>query len=269
MPQLPGMDPLAATAMVGMVDLAMAERVLSLVPEDLHQAVLEPEGAAVVCLALLLDPRERLRDSQLAVLEARLGTAASDRIAQAAGHLSDLGQTVRLALLDLATPALHHLPEARRDDLQLLVQRLVEIDGIVSPAEAALAAAIESRLRPEERGKPDPAGALAVLAMLAHAGHDDEAEAEEAWRKGAEVLASGGFALPAPLPSFGAVVPAAGAESAAHAARLAAMKERYRQCLLQAMAEVASHDGVIRPKELELLRSTAAALGCPMPPLDV
>jgi uncharacterized tellurite resistance protein B-like protein len=265
-PGLPGLDPAAAAAMVGVVDLAMAERILSLVPEDLHQAVLEPEGASVVALAMLLDPRESLRNSQLALLEVRLGNTAADHIAQAAGHLSELSQTVRLALLDLASPALLHLPEARRADLVHLVQRLVELDGVVGAEEAVLAAAIEARLSPETRGKPDSEGALAVLAMLARAGHDDDAEAEQAWRKGAETLAAGGFRLPTALPSFTTQTHAA---SAAHAARLAAMKERYRKVLLQAMAEVAAHDGVIRPKELELLKSTAAALGTPMPPLDV
>ena len=269
LPGLPGLEPAAAAALVGAVDLAMAERVLSLVPEDLHQAVLEPEGAAVVVLAMLLDPRERLRNSQLALLEARLGNAAADRIAQAAGHLSDLGPTLRLALLDLASPALHHLPEARRADLVLLVQRLVELDGVLQADEVALAAAISSRLSPETRGKPDVEGALALLSLMARAGHDDDAEAEEAWRKGVAALAAGGFKVPASPASLADQAPAAGAVSAAHAARLAAMKERYRRTLLQAMAEVASHDGFIHPKELELLRSTAAALGCPMPPLDI
>lgn len=34
------------------------------------------------------------------------------------------------------------------------------------------------------------------------------------------------------------------------------------------MAEVASHDSVIRLAEMQLLRTAATALGCPMPPLD-
>ena len=64
-------------------------------------------------------------------------------------------------------------------------------------------------------------------------------------------------------------VPHDAIEAAARAARLAAMDERYRRQLLEAMAAVAAHDGVIRGNELELLRTTAAALDCPMPPLAV
>jgi len=269
LPGFPGLDPVAAAAMVGVVDLAMAERVLASVPEAVHRTALEPEGAAVISLALLLDSRERLRDRQLAVLEARLGSAASDRIAQAAGHLADLSPELRLALLDLASPALRHLPEARRDDLVHLAQRLIEIDGIVSAHEAALAGALESRLSPETRGKPDPEGALAMLAMLARAGHEDDGEAASAWIQGAAKLEAGGFPLPRTLPAFSSIEGAAGANSAGHAARLAAMKERYRKLLLEAMADVAAHDGIIRPAELQLLRSAAAAFDCPMPPLDV
>jgi Zn-dependent protease with chaperone function/uncharacterized tellurite resistance protein B-like protein len=269
MPGLPGLDPVAAAALVGVVDLAMAERMLAMVPEPVHRAVLEPEGAAAIALALLLDARESLRSSQLALLEARLGSLASDRVAQAAGHLVDLAPTLRLALLDLASPALRHLPEARRDDLVHLAQRLIELDGVVSPHEAALAAALQSRLAPEGSGKPDPEGALALLALLARAGHEDDAEAAAAWTEGVAMLKAGGFPLPSPLPAYAKITAAAGAEAAGHAARLAAMQEPHRQLLMAAMAQVASHDGIIRPAELQLLRTAATALGCPMPPLDL
>jgi Zn-dependent protease with chaperone function/uncharacterized tellurite resistance protein B-like protein len=268
LPGLPGLDPVAAAAMVGVVDLAMAQRMLAMVPEAIHRAVLEPEGAAAISLALLLDAREGPRASQLAVLEARLGSAAADRIAQAAGHMADLAPTLRLALLDLASPALRHLPEVRREDLVHLAERMVELDGLITPHEAALAAALQSRLSPEGNGKPDPEGALAMLALLARAGHEDDAEAAAAWTQGAAKLEAGGFKLPSPLPAYATVNAAASADATSHAARLAAMKERHRQLLIEAMADVAAHDGLIRPAELEVLRTAATALGCPMPPLD-
>jgi Zn-dependent protease with chaperone function len=265
MPGLPGLEPIAAAALIGSVDLAMAQRLLAMLPEAIHQTVLEPEGAATIALALLLDSREAPRDRQLAVLEARLGSAASDRVAQAAGHLADLAPTLRLALLDLASPALRHLPEARREDLVHLALRLIEIDNVVTPHEAALAAALEARLSPEGSGKPDPEGALALLALLARAGHEDDEEAATAWAQGAEKLAAGGFPLPSPLPAYPGLSSANAAQAAAHGARLAAMEERYRRLLMEAMAEVAAHDGMLRPAELRLLRSAAAALNCPMP----
>jgi Zn-dependent protease with chaperone function/uncharacterized tellurite resistance protein B-like protein len=268
MPGLPGLDPIAAAAMVGVVDLAMAERLLAVVPESVHAAVLEPEGAAVTVLALLLDKEPAMRARQVNLLDARLGAAVVARITATADELAKFGPTLRLALLDLASPALHHLPVARRDDLVHLVQRMIELDGVISPQEAALAAALESRLTPESTGKPDPEGALAMLAMLARAGHDNDADAAAAWTRGAAKLEAGGFALPSPLPAFSDINPVAGAASARNAARLAAMEEPHRQLLMAALADVAAHDGVIRPNELQLLRAAAAALGCPMPPLD-
>jgi Zn-dependent protease with chaperone function/uncharacterized tellurite resistance protein B-like protein len=266
-PGLPGLDPAAAAGLVGAIDLAMAERVLAAVPEPVRQAMLEPEGAAMISLALLLDGKERLRAQQLAVLEARLGSAFSDQVAQAAGRIVDVAPSLRLALLDMASPALRQLPEARREDLLHLAQRLIEIDGVVSPAEATLAAALETRLSPESGDQPDADGALAMLALLARAGHEDEDEAAAAWSSGAAKLAAGGFPLPSPLPEFGSVGSTAGSSAAAHAARLAGMKERYRQLLMAALAEVAAHDGIIRPNELQVLRAAASALGAPMPPL--
>ena len=146
---------------------------------------------------------------------------------------------------------------------------LIELDGVISPQEQALAAALEARLAPEGKVAPDSEGALAMLALLARSGQESDADAAAAWQRGAEQLRSGGFPLPAVLPDFTRVNPTAGPAAAARAARLAAMDERYRRQLLEAMAAVAAHDGVIRGNELELLRTTAAALDCPMPPLAV
>jgi uncharacterized tellurite resistance protein B-like protein len=274
MPGLPGMggpsglDPVAAAAMVGVVDLAMAERLLAAVPESIHETVLEPEGAALTALALLLDAEAPMRARQLTLLETRLGAAIAARIAAVSAELEGVGSTLRLALLDLASPALHHLPEARREDLVHLAQRLVELDGVISPREAALAAALESRLSPETGGRPDAEGALAMMALLARAGHADDAQAAAAWSTGAATLGAGGFPLPAPLPAYAGVTPSAAALAAGHAARLAAMDERHRKVLMKALADVAAHDGIIRPAELQLLRSAATAFGVPMPPLD-
>ncbi|NGP54253.1 M48 family metallopeptidase [Thioalkalivibrio sp. XN8] len=265
---LPGMDPVTAAMLVGVVDLAMAQRVLAMVPDDLHQLVLEPDGAAAVCLALLLAPGEPARDSQLALLEARLGSQAADRVARAAGHLAQLSPTLQLAVLDLASPALHNLPTARQGDLLHLVQRLTELDGVVTPREAAVAAAIQVRLRPEEPAPPDAEGALALLALLARAGHETEPEVRSAWQQGVAHLGEAGFPLPESTPDFSAVDPTAGERTAGHAARLAAMAEPYRKALLEALAVVASHDEVLRGAELELLRTAAMTLGLPMPPLD-
>jgi Zn-dependent protease with chaperone function len=268
LPGFPGLEPAAAMAMVGLVDLVMAERLLAQVPDAVHQAVLEPEGAGITVLALLLDRAPALRASQLAVLEARLGAHLAARVAAAAEDLEDLDPALRLVLLDLASPALRHLPEAYRDNLVHLAQRLIELDGVISPHEAAFASALESRLSPEADGKPDPEGALAMLALLARAGHEQDDAAKAAWLQGAAALRAGDFALPDPLPGFEDIDARARADSASHAPRLAAMEERQRRVLMEAMAKVASHDGVVRPRELQLLRAAATALNCPMPPLE-
>ncbi len=261
-----GLDPAAAAALVGAVDLAMAGRVLALVPEPLHRAVLEPDGAALAALALLLDPGESLRESQLAVLEARLGAHVADQVARAAGHMEDVSPSLRLALLDLASPALRRLPEARRSDLLHLTQRLVELDGVISPREAVLAAALESRLAAPFAGRAEPRGALALLAVCARAGQPDEADAAEAWRAGVATLIEAGFPVPRPAPEYAEVAPASGVTAASLAGSLAGMSEDHRRLLMEALARVAAHDGEIAQAEHAVLRAAGAAMACPMPP---
>ncbi|MEJ2523461.1 MAG: hypothetical protein P8080_11395, partial [Gammaproteobacteria bacterium] len=241
---------------------------LSMVPDPLHRAILEPEGAGIAVLALLLDPRESIRGSQLALLEARLGAHVADRVAQAAGHLHEVPPALRLALLDLSTPALRRLPEARREDLVHLVQRLVEIDAVITPREAAIAAAVEARLLAPYAGKPQPRAALDLLALCARVGHDDQAAAAVAWEHGVETLRKRAFPLPEPVPAFEQVAPSAGAQAARLAMSLAEMGEDHRRALLEALARVASHDGVVGSRELAVLRVAASVMSCPMPPLD-
>jgi len=259
--------PELATASIGQVDLVMGQHLLALMPDALHAAVLEPEGAAVTALALLLDADAGLRARQLALLDSRLGAVVAARVGGTWDAIEEITPTLRLALLDLASPALQHLPEARRDDLVHLAQRLVELDGVVSPYEATLAAALESRLSRASTAHADADGALAMLALLARAGQEDEAVAVAAWRHGVAKLAAGGFSVPSPEPSFGVVLRSAGATTAAHAQRLAAMDPALRRLLVGTLAEVAAHDGRIHPRELQLLRNAATALDCPMPPL--
>ncbi len=256
-----------AMASIGNVDLAMGQHLLALMPDALHAAVLEPEGAAVTALAILLDADVGARTRQLALLESRLGAIVAGRVAETWDAIEEITPTLRLALLDLASPALQHLPEARRDDLVHLAQRLVELDGVVSPYEATLAAALESRLSRTSTAHADADGALAMLALLARVGHADEVAAAAAWRHGVAKLAAGGFTVPSPEPSFGVVQRNAGAKTAAHARRLAAMDPPLRRLLVATLAEVAAHDGRIHPRELQLLRNAATALDCPMPPL--
>jgi len=256
-----------AMASIGNVDLAMGQHLLALMPDALHAAVLEPEGAAVTALAILLDADVSARTRQLALLESRLGAIVAGRVAETWDAIEEITPTLRLALLDLASPALQHLPEARRDDLVHLAQRLVELDGVVSPYEATLAAALESRLSRTSTAHADADGALAMLALLARVGHADEVAAAAAWRHGVAKLAAGGFTVPSPEPSFGVVQRNAGAKTAAHARRLAAMDPPLRRLLVATLAEVAAHDGRIHPRELQLLRNAATALDCPMPPL--
>jgi tellurite resistance protein len=108
-------------------------------------------------------------------------------------------------------------------------------------------------------GKPAEVAkdAAALLSALALAGAEDEAAAAKAFSIGAAQLA-----LPDEWVRFTAATDFSRLGDGL--GRLAACNLTLRQQVVRAGAAVIDADGVRTPEELELLRATAAALGCPM-----
>jgi hypothetical protein len=98
---------------------------------------------------------------------------------------------------------------------------------------------------------------LALLSLIAHAGHADAVAAFEA---GIAQLGLRGAAL---LPRE-RVTPEAAGEALD---RLRGLAPLAKSLLVKAMFAVATFDGTIRQGEAELLRLAGAVLDCPLPPL--
>ena len=263
----------AAAASVGHPGPEHIERagaLLSGLPAPLVARAREPLGARTVSCALLLDPDPVLRERQLLALERDPAVAGAIR-AVAAG-VEPLDGSARLALLDLALPALDHLPAAEASALAADLSAVASIPARPELLPWAMRRVIERRLAPQLLGRRSApvrvfaleqvqVECLELLSALAWAGGADPAAA----RNG---LAAGLATLGAP-PSWG-LLPADrvdGPRLDVVLRRLDEAEPRLKGRILAACAATALADRTVRPPEEGLVRVVAASLGCPVPPL--
>ena len=255
------------TGVAALVEAPRAEHVdharslLGRLPQALRARLARPEGAEQVMFGMLLERDGPLRETQLAILDAR-----GEQAAAAQFEAGPLGHGQALLLVELALPALKQLPQKQRDALLADVQQLVEADRKMTLAEFVQATLLRQHLR-EGAGKPirtkfgklaEVAGdANVALSLIAHVSQSDTGAAHA---KGAAIL---GIPLGAPLPV-----------AELSTARVGEALERLRQLapfekprLLKACLEAAAADGKFRLAEVELVRVVAATLDCPLPPV--
>jgi Zn-dependent protease with chaperone function len=245
---------------------------LASIPVGVRELVHEPLGAQAVLAALLLDADAGVRARQLE----RLARHPQPDLAQFAHRvdeaLPDGRDDLRLPLLDLALPALRNLSPPQFAELRSLVRDLVAADDRVSLFELALEKALLRHLAPHF-GEARPARvdtyslkALAgecsrLLSAVAHASQSGGESAHQAFEAGAAILRARSIALELSSPEEHA--PARLSEDLDRLDRVALP---WKRALLDAAAAVAAHDGRLEPRELELLRAVADALGVPLPP---
>ena len=212
----------------------------------------------------------RLRDALHSPIEAQLVLFAlggfADRAGELHGYVIGLARQHVLTLAELAVPAVKSLPQAARDGFLAEFAALTEADGRLTRREFVLSTFLLQRLR-AGAGEPiatryrkieEIAGdAHAVLSLLALASGDASGKA---FANGAAVLDLG---WTAPL-----------AAEALTSSRVAASLERLRYlapfakpALLKACVEASTSDGRFNLAEAELVRTVAATLDCPVPPI--
>jgi hypothetical protein len=245
---------LAAAATVGRPGPEHIERageILSALPAGLVERARDPLGARELAQALLLDAREA-RERGLPALE--------------------LDRAARLALLDLALPALDHLTPEQAGDL--LRDLAASSSGQARPElfRWAMRRVIERRIAPLLGGRHGApvriwtleevqVECLELLSALAWSGADDAAGAQQALEAG---LAALGVPVSwRPLPA-GRVDPA---RLDRVLARLDEAEPRLQARILSACAACALADRTVVPGEGGIVRAVAASLGCPVPPL--
>jgi hypothetical protein len=211
------------------------------------------------------------------VREALASAAGAERILFALGGFAEragplhsqvqgLARQHVLTLAELAVPAVKAQPQAARDRFLVEYTALVEADRRVTRREFVLLTFLRQRLR-AGAGEPIPVryrkvaevteDARLVVSLLALA---SGAAPEKAFANAAAVLGLGWEA--------------AAAADALTSARISAALERLRElaplakpALLAACVAAASADGRFNLAEAELLRTIAATLDCPVPPI--
>lgn len=272
-PQTPADDPAVLLASIGELredPLRMAKLLRDAIPEALLRVARSPGGAVLVLLALLLDDDELIRTRQLESIVSHLSSghaAQADRLRPRCASLHPLQRT---PLAAIALPAARRISMMQLHALRELVPELIHADGRIDMHEYVIGAMLETQLddalRPGRR-QLDPQLTLKtlgqevglLLAVMARAGHADEAEAQAA-------LSAGQAKLPAEarvtvntqdwhLRLDGAL------------RRLDALSPARKQLLIEALIAATQHDQTISVHEYELLRAVCAALHCPMPSL--
>lgn len=265
----------ALAALAGQLDgtaVDHARRLLRRLPTEVLEALHSPDGAADAVAALMLHgPDTRERD--LAVLPAeRRETVSHLRLALEADcpgpDAANLDPAIRLPVIELALRSLRQLDTPTREALLGRTDAQIRADGRISLFEYAARTLLRHELLRGARSgigmdtlAAHRADAGMVMSLLAHAGGGDKAARAGAHSRAMQPLfgdaAEGLLALDqCDLKHFSAALEG-----------LATVQPIGKRSLLTACGDCIAADGVIRPAEAELIRTIAAVLDTPIPPL--
>ena len=272
---LPAAAVMASIGAPAAAHLSYARRLLEQIPETLRDSAHDDEGAQALVLALLLARAQGpVRERQMGLVAELGGEAMAREVEELSACVLAAGPEARLALLDLALPALRTLPEPRAAALRRTAQHLVREDGQVSMFEYTLvhvlARALQSSRQAQDRAtehihsfQPLRDEVQLVLSAIAHSGAATSREADAAFSAAAQRLPPA--AHPLTLQPAEAVDLVRVDRALQRLDRAAAPGVRRR--LVDACAHAAAFDGQVLAEEAETLRAVAEALGCPMPPM--
>jgi Zn-dependent protease with chaperone function len=251
--------------------LDLARQLRETIPEALLKAAHSPSGAYLLTLALIVD--EANAERQFSIIESRLGDVRALQVKEYHEQLRAVGLRYWLPLLELSFPALKQRPAQRLEFLLDLVQKLLEIDGVIDLREFCYYRIIEKHL--EQAATPATAAkknrvskvaarraAVDLLRIVAHYGHSDSEAEERAFRAGTRVFGEWAEQIvvapgnESPVPRLGAALDALGKLNPAG-----------RKSLVEAVTRAIAWDDRLTLREAEMLRAVCASLECPLPPV--
>ena len=255
--------------------LAYARTLIGSIPEPVRAAVHDVIGAKAVCLLLLVDDDSEVRSAQASALSEQLDPLTIEEVRRLRETVTGtIGRNpeLRLVLLDLSIPALIRMPEEDRPGFMESIRAMQEADGRLDRFEWLLGRILRDHLvegsSRSARGSTRANRSIVllddsvrlVLAMLAWSGARNENQALHAFRAGARRSSIGDVDLPDRSDCSVMALDRA-------LDRLRRLRWRDRSTLLDAAVETICADGHGTLAEIELLRSLAAAIECPMPPV--
>jgi len=271
--------PATVTETVGMPDeghIQLASTLRQSIPENLYRAAHSGTDALPLVLALLLDANEAVRRIQLDLIAEQLGGTTVMAAETLQLEIQKSGPEFRLPLLQIAFPLIKNRPLEQLERIADLVQRLIEVDGVVDTFEFALSRVLKTHLNdaahPQHRHGnlrltqlPEAVGAL--FSVMAKQGHT---EADATYQKGMECLGRHEQRIKMLIDTkqWPDYEPPQDWVSATDAAlnQLDGLQVLDKQALVSALVLTLSHDGKVSPHEAELLRAICATLHCPLPP---
>jgi Zn-dependent protease with chaperone function len=267
-----GVTPDAVRESVGNSDerhLDYAQGLLARVPEPLREDAHNPLFARAVVYSLLAAPLAQPHEALAEVLKGE-ELEVRERSLQHLAACAELARSDRLPLIELAIPAISELDGNNSARLLECINVLIERDSRVTVFEYAVLSLLEHALGERRRHRGARHGnemkrlredSAVVLSLLAHAGHRQQAAAEQAFSEAAQRLPIDGVGelLPRqaiPLPRFSEAL-----------ARLDTLKFRFKAGIIEACVAAIAADGKVTVTEAELLRAVGARLDCPIPPM--
>lgn len=265
-------DPATSTSSVSQqvgtvqqVDMDYARQLLDGLPASVRQQAHTPVGARQLLYALVLARSQCDSASQLA----RCGLPDSPELQALIQTLSGLGAETRLPLIDMALPALKREPEETRRLFLEQLEALCNADDHFSLFEWTLMALARQQLD-EQAGRNRHTrfhrlGAVAqdlqqLFSVLVWAGGAKGEQAESLFRQYAGSL----------LPAARTLLPLSHCKTAKlfqAVDRLADLSPLLKGPVIDAAADLAMADGMLKTAEKELLRALSSLLECPLPPL--
>ncbi len=255
-------------------DIQQARVLLSSIPPVLLEAAHNPFSARALVYYLLLDTDVKLADEQMAWLQTNADAAVFTALQGLIERRPVISAEIRLPLVCLCLPVLRQLSTEQYTPFRRNLQALVQTDGKTSLWEWVLQRVVlqqlDAVLQPHSRFHHRSHHSLqqlapqcaVLLAFLIQVGRQAEGGESAAFAKASEKLGLPDLVIPAT-----AQLSIASVNGALDA--LLALKPLQKPAFLKACAVAICADGVATVQELEIFRTIAIALDCPMPPLPL
>lgn len=271
---VPSVDAILARA--GTLDgaaVGLARELLDAIPSRLRAAAETPYSATAVVYALLMDERRDVAERQARILAAMADPSVALHARALRAEVMAAGDRLRLPLAEIAMPALEALSADQYRRFRGVVEELIAADQHTSFGEWILrrfvlrrldeafslrSPAIERHIDPETLGDA-VSTVLSALARLEH--RNEEQAAERAFRAGAEALSG----LRLTVRFMPERIELRGLDTAFD--RLESLDVGGKEAVLRACISCALHDRRMSIRCYELVRTLAACLDCPLPPL--
>ena len=249
--------------------LEHARSLMDRLPVRLLDSIHDPVGAQAAILGFLVDDDPVVQFRQRSNITSQLGGPIVAELKALHPFLIAMDRVQQLVILDLAVPALSRLDRFHTDRLIMVIESCIKADDRMDLFEWLVGRIILRRLKARvslvvpRPGKRPLAAVLeearAAVCMVARRGSRTEEEASAAYAAGATVLGAN------TTPPDQSAMTLAALDRALDA--LVEARPDVQVRVLRACLQTASHDGMIRTGEYQMVRAVADSLGLPMPPI--